>query len=148
VELAGAGVQPLDIDLGIAVGSRGQDAAVHSIDRRCQTGLAVAARKLGVIMAAWSTGRPWYIAIRNTWPAVVMRSTSRDLRTQPVPSMSAWADGSASTANTASGAASIVVDAGTRSASIPVGRLAGPELIAARDTGRSTRQSDHGGPDP
>jgi hypothetical protein len=51
--------------------------------------------------------------------------------------MSAWADGSASTANTASGAASIVVDAVTRSVSIPVRRLAGPELIAARDTGRS-----------
>src|SRR5438034_11085450 len=62
-----------------------------------------------------------------------MRSPPRDSRTQPVPSMSAWADGSASTANTASGAASIVVDAVTRSGSIPVRRLAGPELIAARD---------------
>src|ERR1700704_5841218 len=61
-----------------------------------------------------------------------MRSSSRDSRTQPVPSMSAWADGSASTANTASGAASIVVDALTRSLSISVRRLAGPELIAAR----------------
>src|SRR2546423_7574321 len=61
-----------------------------------------------------------------------MRSSSRDSRTQPVPSMSAWADGSASTANTASGAASIVVDAVTRSVSIPVRPLAGPELIAAR----------------
>ena len=39
-------------------------------------------------------------------------------RTQPVPSMSAWADGSASTANTASGAASIVVDAVICSASM------------------------------
>src|SRR2546421_8031360 len=64
-----------------------------------------------------------------------MRSPSRDCRTQPVPSISAWADGSASTANTASGAASIVVDAVTRSGSIPVRRLAEPELIAARDTG-------------
>src|SRR5207247_1677548 len=76
----------------------------------------------------------WYIAIRNTWPAAVMRSSSRHSRTQPVPSISAWADGSASTANTASGAASIVVDAVTRSVSIPVRRLAGPELIAAPDT--------------
>ena len=57
-----------------------------------------------------------------------------DPRTQPVPSMSVWADGSANTANTASGAASIVVDAVARSVSIPVRRLAGPELIAARDT--------------
>src|SRR5947208_531701 len=58
-----------------------------------------------------------------------MRSPSRDPRTQPVPSISAWADGSASTANTASGAASIVVDAVTRSVAIPVRRRAGPELI-------------------
>src|SRR4029077_1153937 len=60
-----------------------------------------------------------------------MRPRSRDSRTQPVPSMSAWADGSASTANTASGAASIVVDAVTRSVSIPMRRLAGPERFAA-----------------
>src|SRR3954469_19525717 len=59
-----------------------------------------------------------------------MRSPSRDARTQPVPSMSAWADGSASTANTASGAASIVVDAVTRSVSIPLRRLTLLELIA------------------
>lgn len=51
----------------------------------------------------------------------------------PVRSMAAWADGSASTANTASGAASIVVDAATRSVSMPVRRLAELELIAARD---------------
>src|SRR5256885_873585 len=61
-----------------------------------------------------------------------MRSLSRGPRTQPVPSMSAWADGSANTANTASGAASIVVDAVTRSVSIPVRRFVGPELIASR----------------
>jgi len=61
-----------------------------------------------------------------------------DSRTQPVPSMSAWADGSASTANTASGAASIVVDAATRSVPIPVRQPTGPELIAARDTGRAS----------
>jgi hypothetical protein len=38
-----------------------------------------------------------------------------DSRTQPVLSMLAWADGSARTANTASGAASIVVGAMTLS---------------------------------
>src|SRR3954454_14768044 len=65
-----------------------------------------------------------------------MRSLSKDSRTQPVPSMSAWADGSASTANTASGAASIVVDAVTRSVSIPVRRLAVSELIVAREQAR------------
>jgi uncharacterized ferredoxin-like protein len=40
-----------DIDLGIAVGSAAKTAAIHSIDCRCQTRIAVAARKLGVIRA-------------------------------------------------------------------------------------------------
>ena len=40
-----------DIDLGIAVGSAAKTAALHSIDCRCQTRVAVAARKLGVITA-------------------------------------------------------------------------------------------------
>jgi uncharacterized ferredoxin-like protein len=40
-----------DIDLGIAVGSAAKTAAIHSVDARCQTRIAVAARKLGVIQA-------------------------------------------------------------------------------------------------
>jgi uncharacterized ferredoxin-like protein len=40
-----------DIDLGIAVGSAAKTAAIHSIDCRCQTRIAVAARKLGIIHA-------------------------------------------------------------------------------------------------
>jgi uncharacterized ferredoxin-like protein len=40
-----------DIDLGIAVGSAAKTAAIHSIDCRCQTRVAVAARKLGLIQA-------------------------------------------------------------------------------------------------
>jgi uncharacterized ferredoxin-like protein len=40
-----------DIDLGIAVGSAAKTAAIHSIDARCQTRIAVAARKLSVIKA-------------------------------------------------------------------------------------------------
>lgn len=40
-----------DIDLGIAVGSAAKTAAIHSIDARCQTRIAVAARKLGLIKA-------------------------------------------------------------------------------------------------
>jgi hypothetical protein len=40
-----------DIDLGIAVGSAAKTAALHSIDCRCQTRIAVAARKLGLIRA-------------------------------------------------------------------------------------------------
>jgi len=51
--------------------------------------------------------------------------------------MAAWADGSASTANTTSEAASIIVDAITPSVSIPVRGLAEPELTAAPDTGGS-----------
>jgi len=62
-----------------------------------------------------------------------MRSPSRDSRTQPVPSMAAWADGAARTANTTSGTASIVMDAMTRSVSIPARLLGGLELIAAHD---------------
>jgi uncharacterized ferredoxin-like protein len=40
-----------DIDLGIAVGSAAKIAALHSIDCRCQTRVAVAARKLGHLTA-------------------------------------------------------------------------------------------------
>ena len=38
-----------DIDLGIAVGSAAKTAAILGIDCRCQTRVAVAARKLGII---------------------------------------------------------------------------------------------------
>jgi uncharacterized ferredoxin-like protein len=40
-----------DVDLGIAVGSAAKTAAIHSIDCRCQTRVATAARKLGLIQA-------------------------------------------------------------------------------------------------
>lgn len=40
-----------ECDLGIAVGSAAKTAALHSIDCRCQTRDAVAARKLGIIRA-------------------------------------------------------------------------------------------------
>ncbi len=43
-----------DIDLGIAVGSAAKTAAIHSIDCRYQTRVAVAARKLGLIQAGHS----------------------------------------------------------------------------------------------
>ena len=45
-----------DIDLGIAVGSAAKTAAIHSIDCRCQTRVAVAARKLGIITADIAIG--------------------------------------------------------------------------------------------
>ena len=51
LEFAGPVCNLRDVDLGIAVGSAAKTAAIHSIDCRCQTRIAVAARKLGVIQA-------------------------------------------------------------------------------------------------
>jgi uncharacterized ferredoxin-like protein len=51
LEFTGPTCNLRDIDLGIAVGSAAKTAALHSIDCRCQTRVAVAASKLGVITA-------------------------------------------------------------------------------------------------
>jgi uncharacterized ferredoxin-like protein len=51
LEFAGPTCNLRDIDLGIAVGSAAKTAALHSVDCRCQTRIAVAARKLGIIRA-------------------------------------------------------------------------------------------------
>ena len=51
LEFVGPTCNLRDIDLGIAVGSAAKTAAIHSIDCRCQTRVAVAARKLGIIRA-------------------------------------------------------------------------------------------------
>ncbi|MDP9333225.1 MAG: DUF2148 domain-containing protein [Actinomycetota bacterium] len=51
LEFAGPTCNLRDIDLGIAVGSAAKTAAIHSIDCRCQTRVAVAARKLQIIGA-------------------------------------------------------------------------------------------------
>jgi uncharacterized ferredoxin-like protein len=51
LEFVGPQCNLRDIDLGIAVGSAAKTAAIHSIDARCQTRIAVAARKLEVIHA-------------------------------------------------------------------------------------------------
>ena len=40
-----------DIDLGIAIGSAAKAASIYNVDTRCQTRIAVAARKLGLIKA-------------------------------------------------------------------------------------------------
>jgi uncharacterized ferredoxin-like protein len=56
LEFAGPTCNLRDIDLGIAVGSAAKTAAIHSIDCRCQTRIAVAARKLGVIRADIAVG--------------------------------------------------------------------------------------------
>src|SRR5260221_1086718 len=49
LEFAGPTCNLRDIDLGIAVGSAAKTAAIHSMDCRCQTRVAVAARKTGSI---------------------------------------------------------------------------------------------------
>lgn len=51
LEFTGPTCNLRDIDLGIAVGSAARTAAIHAIDCRCQTRVAVAARKLGLIAA-------------------------------------------------------------------------------------------------
>jgi uncharacterized ferredoxin-like protein len=51
LEFVGPQCNLRDIDLGIAVGSAAKTASIHSIDARCQTRIAVAARKLGLIRA-------------------------------------------------------------------------------------------------
>lgn len=51
LEFAGPVCNLRDIDLGIAVGSAAKTAAQHSIDCRCQTRVATAARKTGLIQA-------------------------------------------------------------------------------------------------
>ncbi len=56
LEFTGPTCNLRDIDLGIAVGSAAKTAAIHSIDCRCQTRIAVAARKLEVISADVAVG--------------------------------------------------------------------------------------------
>jgi uncharacterized ferredoxin-like protein len=56
LEFAGPHCNLRDIDLGIAVGSAAKTAALLSVDCRCQTRVAVAARKLGVIKSDVAVG--------------------------------------------------------------------------------------------
>lgn len=51
LEVVGPSGNLRDIDLGIAIGSAARTASLHAIDCRCQTRVAVAARKLGHISA-------------------------------------------------------------------------------------------------
>jgi uncharacterized ferredoxin-like protein len=56
LEFVGPTCNLRDVDLGIAVGSAAKTAAIHSIDCRCQTRIAVAARKLEIIQADIAVG--------------------------------------------------------------------------------------------
>ena len=51
LEFAGPQCNLRDIDLGIAIGSAAKTASLNNVDTRCQTRIAVAARKLGLIQA-------------------------------------------------------------------------------------------------
>jgi uncharacterized ferredoxin-like protein len=51
LEFGGPQCNLRDIDLGIAVGSAAKAASLNNVDTRCQTRIAVAARKLGLIDA-------------------------------------------------------------------------------------------------
>jgi Uncharacterized protein containing a ferredoxin domain (DUF2148) len=50
-EFAGPHCNLRDIDLGIAAGSAAKAASLNNVDTRCQSRIAVAARKLGLIEA-------------------------------------------------------------------------------------------------
>jgi uncharacterized ferredoxin-like protein len=56
LEFVGPQCNLRDIDLGIAVGSAAKTAALLSVDCRCQTRIAIAARKLGIIKADVAVG--------------------------------------------------------------------------------------------
>jgi uncharacterized ferredoxin-like protein len=56
LEFGGPQCNLRDIDLGIAVGSAAKTAALLSVDCRCQTRIAVAARKLGIITSDIAVG--------------------------------------------------------------------------------------------
>ncbi|HEV8679153.1 MAG TPA: DUF2148 domain-containing protein [Stellaceae bacterium] len=54
-----------DIDLGIAVGSAAKAASLYGVDTRCQTRIAVAARKLGFIQAEISVALAMTVSHKN-----------------------------------------------------------------------------------
>ena len=64
-EFAGPHCNLRDIDLGIAVGSAVKTASINNIDTRCQTRIAVAARKMGLIGADIAVGLSMSVTHKN-----------------------------------------------------------------------------------
>ena len=64
-EFAGPHCNLRDIDLGIAVGSAVKAASLNNVDTRCQTRIAVAARKLGLIEAEVAVGLSMSVTHKN-----------------------------------------------------------------------------------
>lgn len=72
-----------DIDLGIAVGSAAKAASLHSLDTRCQTRIAVAARKLGLIQAEIAVALSMTVTHKN--PGFDARMPSVDFDAEGMP---------------------------------------------------------------
>jgi uncharacterized ferredoxin-like protein len=53
------------IDLGIAVGSAAKVASMHNVDTRCQTRIAAAARRLGLIQADLAVALSMSVSHKN-----------------------------------------------------------------------------------
>jgi len=64
-EFAGPICQIRCVDLGVAVGSAAKVASMHSVDTRCQTRTAAAARHLGVITADLAVGLAMSVSHKN-----------------------------------------------------------------------------------
>lgn len=64
-EFAGPQCNLRNIDLGIAIGSAAKAASLNNVDTRCQTRIAVAARKLGLIQAEVAVGLSMSVTHKN-----------------------------------------------------------------------------------
>ncbi|MDE2166304.1 MAG: hypothetical protein KGJ66_08190 [Alphaproteobacteria bacterium] len=91
-EFSGPHCNLRDIDLGIAVGSAAKAASLYSVDTRCQTRIAVAARKLGLIQSEVAVALSMTVTHKNPgfdarMPAADfdVRETARDLPTGTMP---------------------------------------------------------------
>jgi uncharacterized ferredoxin-like protein len=92
-EFAGPQCNLRNIDLGIAIGSAAKAASLNNVDTRCQTRIAVAARKLGVIEAEVAVALSMSVTHKNVgfdnrMPTVDFDSAElaalRPTNTQPV----------------------------------------------------------------
>ena len=72
-----------DIDLGIAVGSAAKAASLYGVDTRCQTRIAVAARKLGLIQAEVAVALSMTVTHKN--PGFDARMPPVDFDAQAMP---------------------------------------------------------------
>lgn len=74
-----------NVDLGIAVGSAAKAASLNNVDSRCQTRIAVAARKLGLIQAEAAVALSLSVTHKN--PGFDNRMPPVDFEAEPVRSL-------------------------------------------------------------